>query len=473
MSDITCDEFSFETKAVRQDGVKGNPYVTYRIPKPSITHDQSDHTDSGFSPVSNSQSQDVKNDDTQYAVGVREPFKAFINQIIPHIEKLFKVRMSLQQLGDEYQLIATGDKAEASVNEVLNRCRKSNVYNFYLCFPVRGKAFHRNFTEFQNSLAKILGPNTEFIKRPHITLAMLNLVTDSDIDAVVRDLQITSLTIKSIPKKPSTSQTDGFLPYSVNLHGLDTVVYKGKFAHRSVLMANATLEKQLLEIAKEFQNTVNKSINNIITHNNPSNKKKRPVVGENIGMLTGAQLAAKGISIASGGNVEVGFTDVNLMDRNGVISHEETEKLLNSYGTNQSGMSNITPDPVPSYEVQDENDQSCTDNIEYDTAVKNKFHVTLLRHQGVSALKDSPFDSDASVVCVELRPRNSETCNFSAYTTTELTKFTGNRFDNIKTDEPGVSQIALSQAPNIPNDHIVDVNTTETDNKSERFVFWI
>ncbi|UKK00022.2 hypothetical protein MACK_000088 [Theileria orientalis] len=461
--------FQFEKKVVKVPKLKRNTSCTFRIPKPNgncntnIARDlDSTHTVSLDSTIA----------ENQHSVNVRSPFKNLIERNIEHVEKLYDVRMSLQQVDDDYKLIASGVKAESSINEILNICRKSNVYNFYLCFPVRGEAFHKKFSEFKKGVLYKLGGNASFEKRPHVTLALVNLVTDSDVDVVVRALQSTSIAIKSVPKHQKESDLE---EYTIYLEGLDVVKYKGKYAKRSVLMSNVTLSETLSDIASEFQSSLNKSVNTLISS---QPKRKKISRSDRISNLTESQLAPKGIFLTRGGNIEMTFTDVQLVDPKacaigeGEVDHEEESTIDVLKNDNTVSPEDLNQEEATNHALlhrESEDDEV----YEFDTSVKNKFHVTLMRHQQVGLLSSMKFESKGQVVCVELRPRNGETCNFTAYTSNELVSFVGNRFDNKENEDIATSQIPGSQPPKIPIHYLVDAETENMDENEERFVFWI
>ncbi|UKJ87612.1 hypothetical protein MACJ_000048 [Theileria orientalis] len=469
MNLFDSSEFQFEKKVVKVPKLKRNTSCTFRIPKLNVNCNTNIERD--LDPT-HSSSLDFTLAENQHSVNVRSPFKNLIERNIEHVEKLYDVRMSLQQVEDDYMLIASGVKAESSINKILNICRKSNVYNFYLCFPVRGEAFHKKFSEFKKGVLYKLGGNVSFERRPHITLALVNLVTDSDIDAVVRALQLTSISIKSVPKRQKESDLE---EYSIDLEGLDVVKYKGKYVKRSVLMSNVKLSETLSDIASEFQNSLNKSVNTLISS---QPKRKKVSRSDRISNLTESQLAPKGIFLTRGGNIEMTFTDVPLVDPKacargeGEGDHEGGSTLNVAQNDNT-----LSPEDLNHEEAVETNEchrESEDDEVyEFDTSVKNKFHVTLMRHQQVGLLSSMKFESKGHVVCVELRPRNGETCNFTAYNSNELASFVGNRFDNKENEDIATSQIPGSLPPKIPTHYLVDTETEKMDEKEERFVFWI
>ncbi|BAM38567.1 conserved hypothetical protein [Theileria orientalis strain Shintoku] len=520
MNRFDSSEFQFENKLIKVPKLKRNTSCTFRIPKPNGICNTNIAC---YLDPAHSNTGDAALAENQHSVNVRSPFKNLIERNIEHVEKLYEVRMSLQEVDDDYKLIASGVKAEQSINEILNICRKSNVYNFYLCFPVRGEAFHKKFSEFKKDVLYKLGGNASFEKRPHITLSLVNLVTDSDVELVVRALQSTSIAIKSVPK----SQRDPDLEeYSIDLEGLDVVKYKGKYAKRSVLMSNVTLSETLADIATEFQSTLNKSVNTLISSHQ---KRKKISRSDRISNLTESQLAPKGIFLTRGGNIEITFTDVPLVDPKACASgegegdQEGAESMLDVHKSNNKGRPEDFNHGEPSNEgllsredgvgregrlgndrtepwgngslrtdgraeersAQKEGAGEGTENnehhgdseddevYEFDTAVKNKLHVTLMRHQQVGLLSNMKFASKGHVVCAELRPRNGETCSFTAYNSNELASFVGNRFDNKEHEDVATSQIPGSQPPKLPTHYLVDAETEKMDEKEERFVFWI
>ncbi|XP_954664.1 uncharacterized protein TA19795 [Theileria annulata] len=461
MNDFIRGEFKFDTKTVEVEKYKKNPNVTFRIPVPLGNLDLNQESQPESLPYKPPDSLFSQN---QHSVNVRIPFKNLIERKIPDIEKLFQVRMSLQDVDGDLKLIASGEKAEPSINEIIDICRKSNVYNFYLCFPVRGDQFHKSFSEFQKSVKNKLGGNVTFEKRPHVTLALVNLVTDSDIYNVVRALQITSLTITSVLKQQSQNDHN---QYYVDLEGLDFIKYKGKFAKRSVLFTNVVMSEALSDIATEFQNTLNKTVNGFM-----DKPKKRKINKSNrISNLTESQLAPKGIYLSRGGTIEISFTDVPLVDPNYMKTNPNKQTQGEETSTSESNEPETQEQELEMEMEKKESESDEEENYEYDTSVKNKFHVTLMRHQHVNILSNLKFSTKTQVVCAELRPRRGETCNFNSYNSGELASFVGTSYDN-EENEDNATRICSARPSNIPNDHLVDMDP-ENNNKAERFLFWI
>lgn len=299
-------------------------------------------------------------------------------------------------------------------------------------------------------------------------MALVNLVTDSDIYKVVRALQITSLTITSVLKQQSQNYHS---QYNVDLEGLDFIKYKGKLAKRSVLFTNVVMSEALTDIASEFQNTLNKTVNTFM------NKPKRRKINKSnrISNLTESQLAPKGIYLSRGGAVEITFTDVPLVDPNYMKTTSENSEKDTHYEENLVSEVNEPETQEQETEtetVKKESESDEEESYEYDTSVKNKFHVTLMRHQQVNILSNLKFSGKTQVVCAELRPRRGETCNFNSYNSTELTSFVGTSYDNEENEDIATTRICSSRPKDIPNDHLVDMNT-DNNNKAERFLFWI
>lgn len=163
--------------------------------------------------------------------------------------------------------------------------------------------------------------------KPHITLALLNLVTDDDVDAVIKALQSAALAMASL----SSDTEEQKRPYSVKLSGVKSIKHKGKAARGSVFMAHATPEDTLGDIAAEFQESVKRTINQILltTHKKIA-KGKTTKTGKpmGVGVMTEAEAAAQGIYVTKGGNLEITYTDTAVVDPNGSISNAELNQLL-------------------------------------------------------------------------------------------------------------------------------------------------
>lgn len=93
----------------------------------------------------------------QNAIQVRMPFKTFIQRNIPELEKRMAVRLSLKTHNNSLVLMASGERSAEAIAEMLNKCRRSRVYNYYLCLPVRGREFHEHLDELKKTVKNCLG----------------------------------------------------------------------------------------------------------------------------------------------------------------------------------------------------------------------------------------------------------------------------------------------------------------------------
>lgn len=423
------------------------------------------------------------------SIPVRKPFTSFINKIIQQVEAKFSVTMSLNQNGDEHRLTASGSNARASINYMLNLCRKSRIYNFYMCFPIRGDCFNHNFQAFKARVTKRIGTNVKFEQRPHITLALFSLPTDSDIYLVIRNLQMSTMKIRAMNLEP--------IP-NVELKGLKTVLYRGKNAKMSVLMSLVSLPDVVADVADEFQSSGDKAMKSILEMKLDAADE---VGKDDVTTMTQDEAAALGIFINNSGNVEITYTDVTAKDPNCSMGDKEFEAAIGGLGSahhethraNGGQTSAIAEqsaiighaDPNVDHHADPNIDQSVNiDHADHSadhseahasdvpdqdhptTAVRKELHVTLLRDLKVQSLLDLPFTCQSPITCVELRPRLSEVCSFSVYTKDELITYVGNRYDNIA-NPYGTSQITL------PAESQTDVHDKNVDNSKERFVFWL
>ncbi|ORM42092.1 uncharacterized protein BXIN_0940 [Babesia sp. Xinjiang] len=514
MGTIRGDHFRFDTISIQREGVEPPQYTVFRVPVPLESElvmpgEEKDKQDvqtaeyTSTTPTMPSQ---------QNAVTVRPPFRDFIQHNMAAVENKMGVRMSLNPQGGSFVLIASGGRAQEAINEMLNMCRTSKVYNYYLCFPVRGAEFHNGFGELKQQVKKCIGHNVAFERRPHVTLALLNLVTDEDVNAMVRALQATTLAVA-----PLSLDDDGkHKPYTIELSGVKSIRYKGKASKRSVFMTNATPNETLHDIATEFQDSVKRTINKIIAKSNEQIKVTKTKPGnkkDNIGKMTEKEAAAHGIFITHGGNIEVTYTDIALVDPKAIISDQELDAILaelhsknneftdeqpsrkdnvgtaakhNRRGNKQSDetqRSNAVQHPetqesdgdVEYKEEEDatQEDENIGDMYDYDPSVTHELHVTLLRNPNVERLEHLKFKAQGAISCVELRPRGDENCSFKAYTKTQLLSFVGNRYDGKPTDEHGVNHIKGSEQPDLPQHLVTDVGATEGNDHGTRFVFWI
>ncbi|GBE62635.1 hypothetical protein, conserved [Babesia ovata] len=524
MVTIKGDHFRFDTIAIQRAGASPPKYDTFRVPVPLETELVMPE-EGAFSSTTESsigQAEPQTHNDTekvsvvqpvvmeQVAVTVRPAFNDFIRGHLRELEKRMDVRMSLTPRGNDHCLIASGSRASEAIVEMLNMCRTSRIYNYYLCLPVRGADFQRVFSQFKQEAKDILGQDLAFEQRPHVTLALLNLVTDEDVDAVVRALQATTLAVSSL-----STDADGVRkPYTIELAGVKPIVYKGRAAQRSVFMTHARPEDNLSDIASEFQESVKRAVNSIIT----TSKKRvaqemasKAKSTNNPGRWTEAEAAARGIYITPGGNVEITYADVAIVDPHGAVTDEELNDMLaelrskyidhepakrgkgkgnlsdqikqkhsvDPSSKRQGNSSNVVPrDASETTEENVDTTHPATvgevdqDFPEYETSVSHEFHVTLLRNSKVERLQKLGFKTRGDVCCVELRPRGGETCNFKAYTKTRLVQFVGNRYDGKPSQIDGASHITGSAQPELPSDLLTDPGASEG-GSTERFVFWI
>ncbi|GFE52615.1 2,3-bisphosphoglycerate-independent phosphoglycerate mutase, putative [Babesia ovis] len=505
MGTIKGDQFRFETISIQNEGSDPPEYTVFRVPIPLET--QYVAPEEGSQPQSQGDTEQtpVVMSIQQNAVTVRPPFRWFIERNIEKVEKKMGVRMSLNPQGNSLVLIASGDRAQEAINEMLNMCRTSNVYNYYLCFPVRGAEFQNLFDQLKMEVQKCLGGNVTFEMRPHVTLALLNLVTDEDVDAVVKALQATTIAVSQL----SIDNEGQKKLYTMTLDGVEHIKYKGKAAKRSVFMTAAKPDETLSDIATEFQDCVKRAMNKLISKSNEKIRSSQIAPRQdNIGKMTEAEAAARGIFITPGGNIEITYTDIALVDPNGVIDDQQLDAMLaevhsKDFGlgdnqkktkgghqnVNQKGTSHKTDvldkssaahkeDPFVEHNVATEylepepGNEYDLDEPDYDPSVTNKLHVTLLRNQNVDKLNHLKFTARGTVCCVELRARGKETCSFKAYTKTQLVRFVGHRYDGKPTTEHGVNYITGTAQPDLSVDLITDHGATKTHNSMSRFVFW-
>ncbi|CDR96127.1 hypothetical protein, conserved [Babesia bigemina] len=521
MVTIKGDHFRFDTIAIQREGVTPPKYDTFRVPVPLETElvmpEEGTFRNTRESSMGKAEPQQYDTEKVsvvhsmtmdQVAVTVRPAFNDFIRSHIRELEKRMDVRMSLTPRDDVHCLIASGSKSSEAIVEMLNMCRTSRIYNYYLCLPVRGADFQRVFSEFKQEVIGLLGHEVAFEKRPHVTLALLNLVTDEDVDAVVRALQATTLAVSSL----STGADGKRKPYTIELAGVKPIVYKGRAAQRSVFMTHALPEDNLSDIASEFQDSVKRAVNNIIAASKKRVAQKKASKTKNTynpGRWTEAEAAARGIYVTKGGNIEVTYADVALVDPNGAITDQELNDMLaelrskyidhDEPANKRKGKASVQikqiqgVDPasrrqgnaqnvVPRDTKENDEDNADTtqpanvgvvdqDFPEYETSVTHEFHVTLLRNSKVERLQRLGFKTRGDVCCVELRPRGDETCNFKAYTKTRLVQFVGNRYDGQQSEVDDASYISGSAQPELPSDLVTDPGAS--DGSTERFVFWI
>eukprot|EP00371_Babesia_bovis_P000103 XP_001608750.1 hypothetical protein [Babesia bovis T2Bo] len=508
MGTIKGDHFHFEPISIERVGSDPPEYRVFRVPVPLETSYTAPGDGGDTSQVAPSEANGtpIYNSVQQNAVTVRSPFRRFIERNIEKVEKKKGVRMSLNPQGASLVLIAHGDRSTEAINEMLNMCRKSNVYNFYLCFPVRGAEFHGLFDEFKSQVKQCIGQNVAYEMRPHVTLALLNLVTDEDLDAIIKALQATAVAVSQLRAPDSTNQG-----YEVHLEGTKSIKYKGKAARRSVFMTNAQLNEALSDIAYEFQDSVKRAINKVINKSNEASQHQRAKPTKNvseIGRMTEAEAAAHGIFITPGGNIEVTYTDIELMDPKGVISDEQLDSMIAElHGRNTVidepspiGPAAKTGNKIPTkLEPTNEHDQGTqlddqsdndyatvyrepetintdeeVDVPEYDPSVTHEFHVTLLRNSNVDKLGHLDFKGNGLVNCVELRARGAEVCSFKAYTKTQLMRFVGHRYDGRLQTEYGVNYPSGTEQPSgMSHDLVTDNGANKEHNAASRFVFWI
>ncbi|KAK1938417.1 hypothetical protein X943_001060 [Babesia divergens] len=510
MGTIKGDVFRYETISIQKEGVEPPQYRTFRVPvavESKLVIPEEDTGKEGKDDTDNEgQTSITPMAIQQNAIQVRMPFKAFIQRNIPELEKRMAVRLSLKTHNNSLVLMASGERSAEAIAEMLNKCRRSRVYNYYLCLPVRGREFHEHLDELKKTVKNCLGADVAYEAKPHITLALLNLVTDDDVDAVVKALQSAALAMSSLSSDPEEQKR----PYSVKLSGVKSIKHKGKAARGSVFMTHATPEDTLGDIAAEFQESVKRTINQILLTTHKKIAKGRTTqTGKpmGVGVMTEAEAAAQGIYVTKGGNLEITYTDTAVVDPNGSISNAELNQLLAELlakntsfkgdtphekkgNTSKKGENHSQKDSCSKMTNQqhgtvtkdsdhhmgnvnyltEEDGNSDEEFEEHETSVTHELHVTLLRHQHVERLKNIPFSCQGLVSCVELRPRGIETCAFNAYTKTRLVRFVGSRYDGKETEEHGVTQVAGSTKPDMPADLIADPGSNGA---LERFVFWI
>ncbi|KAK1441690.1 hypothetical protein BgAZ_500220 [Babesia gibsoni] len=494
MGAVKGDVFRFDTVTIQKEGTHPPEYRVFTVPI-AVESQLPDEAEG------NTQHEEVPSTAStmpQDAISIRMPFKGLIQKTIPEIEKRMGVRMGLTVQNDSLLLIANGERGAEAIEEMLNICRRSKVYNYYLCFPVRGKDFHINFDELKRQVKDCIGTSVAFERRPHVTLALLNLVTDSDLDAVVKVLQGTTLAVSAL----SLDEEGNKRPYTVTLSGVKSIKYKGKLAGRSVFMTSATPEDTLMDIASEFQDSVKATVNKILLESHKrlskkSHKKRDSTAG--IGTMTEAEAAAHGVHVTRGGNIEITYTDIATVDPNGAVNDEQFNRMVaelhhkySDFVEESDGKHPKKRDPPNKHDsvavelqrkdVGAEGEEDTVDKevesdneefLEHETSVTNEFHVTLLRNHKVDKLKGIPFDCEGHVTCVELRPRGKETCSFKAYTKKSLIQFVGSRYDGKKSDRFGLINVVGSGAPDMAADLLTDPAAPQAEDKSERFVFWL
>ncbi|GIX62337.1 DNA gyrase B [Babesia caballi] len=509
MGTIKGDQFRFETISILKEGSKPPQYTAFRVPvpleTPLVLPEEGEASE--FEPVAAASSSLKPMAVQQNAATIRAPFWHLVNQHIPPLEKQWNVRMGLKQREGAFTLMASGEKASEAIVEMLNLCRTSRVYNYYLCFPVRGEQFHSVFGDLKQKVAKCLGASVSFEERPHVTLALLNLVTDEDVDAVVRALQATTLAISQL----SLDSEGHRKPYSIELAGVKSIKYKGQAARRSVFFTHAQPEDTLSDIASEYQSSVKRAVNQIISASRSHiAKAKLATEGTSIARMTEAEAAARGVFITPGGNVEVSYTDIAVVDPKGAVSDAVLNDMLAQQRAKYSdlddqqaqrsrgsgghrgaagrkgrasqasttdahtiaapprGAADVDEDSVTRTDGAPDSEGSGDTLPEYETSVTHELHITLLRSPKVDQLNHLTFHGRGSVCCVELRPRGAETCAFNAYTKTHLVRFVGNRYDCKPTDEHGVNYITGSTTPDLPPDLFTDPGAPEEDGRLER-----
>ncbi|KAK2197036.1 Protein kinase A anchor protein [Babesia duncani] len=374
---------------------------------------------------------------------------------IDNVQKLYGVYVNLQNVDDEWKMTSTGPKAKESLDELVNICRKSNLYNYYLCLPIRGMAFNEKLLSYHEVIKQKYGKRVNFVRRPHVTLALLNLVTDEDVALVVKALQEVTVTLGFLRSSPQDFNI------AAHLRGLDAVVQKGKNKANSVLMANVKFDETMYDIVKSYQNAVNKIVNKMMDLP-PKMRVKRG----KLGVATEQEAASQGINVTRSGQIEINYADISRVDPSTLVPKSQVKDLKPNV--------NIKASPVLSYEDEKEKQAQTSEELDYvyDTSVPHDFHMTILRHEQAKEMVGHEFDITVPLNCVELRPRYDETCLYRTFTKNGLLTFTGDRYDQLNDNPEGIMRLHSKPVGRQEGHSLTDVLASKAENESDRFVFY-